>query len=168
MEGLVYKSDKDLIDSGIGRQIAKEFRSQWQSPYLNLRSFPNGTRNCYRLQPEGEAEAGTIAKYLIRASFVYGNYDGFNSTPNFDLYLGANYWATVYLDSVSLDAITIPSTPTDYIEVCLVNTNNEVPYISAMKLRPLDISLYRIDPTDNAKFSVRWARLDIGGSKQFG
>ncbi|CAA6667505.1 unnamed protein product [Spirodela intermedia] len=49
----------------------------------NLRSFPNGTRNCYTLSPVQSGD-----RYLIRAGFLYGNYDGRGSPPIFDLHIG--------------------------------------------------------------------------------
>ncbi|XP_023548657.1 putative leucine-rich repeat receptor-like protein kinase At2g19210 isoform X2 [Cucurbita pepo subsp. pepo] len=161
-DGLVYKTDKDMIGSGMSNQILAEYRPRWGPIYWSLRSFPNGTRNCYRLK----TEAPKMTKYLIRASFVYGNYDGLNSTPTFDLHLGVNLWGTVKLDSLCMEAITLPDPSSDYIDVCLVNTNSGVPYISALILRPLDVSLYRLDPIDTAKFLVLSNRFDVGGTNQ--
>jgi hypothetical protein len=57
-----------------------------------VRSFPFVQRNCYALP----TVSGT--KYLLRAEFVYDNYDGKNnSSLEFDLYLGANYRRTATL-----------------------------------------------------------------------
>ncbi|ANM70038.1 Leucine-rich repeat protein kinase family protein [Arabidopsis thaliana] len=58
-----------------------------------LRYFPDGIRNCYNLN----VEKGRT--HLIVARFVYGNYDGFDLKPKFDLYLGPNLWATVDLQT---------------------------------------------------------------------
>jgi len=44
-----------------------------------VRSFPEGERNCYPLKPM----TGKDANYLIRAGFMYGNYDEKNSTAIF-------------------------------------------------------------------------------------
>jgi hypothetical protein len=61
--------------------------SSWPKSLHTLRSFPSGVRNCYSLP----TVAGT--RYLVRAQFTYGNYDGQNSSSlNFELHLGANFW----------------------------------------------------------------------------
>lgn len=52
-------------------------------------SFPEGIRNCYKIN----VTFGT--KYLIRAGFYYGNYDGKNKAPEFELHLGPNLWDVV-------------------------------------------------------------------------
>ncbi|KAL0010253.1 hypothetical protein SO802_005361 [Lithocarpus litseifolius] len=83
---------------------------------------------------------------LPQARFVYGNYDGENQTPIFDLHLGVNEWKTVNLTNSGAygyyyDIIHVPLT--DCIDVCLINTGRGVPFISALELRPLDISIYQ-------------------------
>ncbi|KAK1575712.1 hypothetical protein Q3G72_007749 [Acer saccharum] len=120
----------------------------------NLRSFPEGTRNCYTLKPN----QGGNKKYLIRAIFEYGNYDSKNQIPEFDLYLGVNRWTTVSLEISMFEIIHIPSAA--YIDVCLNNTGKGVPYISALELRPLDNSLYRIP--NGALLNIY--SFDLGGN----
>ncbi|WRX26396.1 Malectin-like domain - like 10 [Theobroma cacao] len=105
---------------------------QWRE-YANLRSFPDGKKNCYTLKPE----QGRNNSYRIRASFLYGNYDGKNEIPEFELYVGVNYWDTVRLPSLwymlFLDIIYFFTADTGY--VCLVNTGLGIPFISALELR---------------------------------
>ena len=43
--------------------------------------FSKGARNCNNVN----ITRGT--KYLIRANFLYGNYDGLNKLPKFNLYI---------------------------------------------------------------------------------
>ncbi|KAK7857064.1 putative leucine-rich repeat receptor-like protein kinase [Quercus suber] len=74
--GIFYKSDSGFIDTGTNNDISPEYYSSMVSPnYVrqikNLRSFPQGTKNCYTLKPE----QGKSSNYLIRAFFFYGNYD---------------------------------------------------------------------------------------------
>ena len=150
--GIPYKSDKELVSTGIVETVSPGSCGDSQR-FKNLRSFPVGTRNCYTLRPE----QGKNNNYLIRASFCYGNYDGKNNTPIFDLYLGPNRWSTVKSYGIAnLAIIHVPST--DYIDVCLVKTGDGVPFISALELRRLDNSIYHID--DGALATV-W-RYDIG------
>ncbi|XP_038898160.1 putative leucine-rich repeat receptor-like serine/threonine-protein kinase At2g19230 [Benincasa hispida] len=152
-----YKSDKNLINSGVSAQISPEF-ADYSLQYRNLRSFPEGVKNCYTLRPE----TGKNNNYLIRAFFIYGNYDGKNSTPVFRIYLGVNLWDTITADDFTIEAIYMA--PTDYIDVCLVNIGSGVPYISALELRPLPNSVYRTDPQ---QFMARWTRRDVGGEDKF-
>ncbi|KAM4100046.1 hypothetical protein ACB094_05G039100 [Castanea mollissima] len=136
-----YISDKGLIDTGIVKTVSPDSPADLPQCLKNLRSFPNGTRNCYTLRPE----QGKNNNYLIRATFVYGNYDGENQIPVFNLHLGVNEWETVTLTNAGpygfyYDIIHVPLT--DYIDVCLINTGRGVPFISALELRLLDNSIY--------------------------
>ncbi|VAI55443.1 unnamed protein product [Triticum turgidum subsp. durum] len=116
--------------------------------YSNLRFFPHGPRNCYTLR---SLVMGN--KYLVRASFYYGNYDGLGKPPVFDLYLGTNYWHEVnYSDAGAfnwMDIILVA--PTDYLQVCLVNKGMGNPFVSGLDLRPLNTTLY---PEVNASQSL--------------
>ncbi|GFY97115.1 leucine-rich repeat protein kinase family protein [Actinidia rufa] len=106
----------------------------------SLRSFPQGTRNCYTLRPE----QGKNNSYLIRAWFLYGNYDGQNSFPKFDLYIGVNLWEKIGIwnnASYKTEIMYVPST--DYIHVCLLNTGAGTPFISALELKQLNGTVYK-------------------------
>jgi hypothetical protein len=58
-------------------------------------------------------------RYLLRASFCYGNYDGLNRLPVFDLHIGVNRWATVNVtaagDRYILEAVA--QSPADFLQV---------------------------------------------------
>ncbi|KAL5575492.1 hypothetical protein UlMin_017191 [Ulmus minor] len=139
--GINYTTDLNYIDTGERKDISPQFntRSLFQR-YRNVRSFPEGTKNCYTLRPS----KGKNHTYLIRTDFKYGNYDGGNKLPEFDLYLGVNKWFTVKVkgsDSfISEEIIHVPQS--DYLYVCLVNTNSGTPFISALELRLLDSDIY--------------------------
>ncbi|XP_059431579.1 putative leucine-rich repeat receptor-like serine/threonine-protein kinase At2g19230 [Corylus avellana] len=151
--GISYKSDKEMIDTGIAMTVFSDFGNIERRLLRSLRSFPNGTRNCYTLRPE----QSKYNNYLVRATFGYGNYDGKNMTPTFDLYLGPNRWDTVNPETpVYYEIIYAPST--DYIDVCLVDTGHGVPFISTLELRRLDNSIYQID--EDVALSVH--RYSIG------
>ncbi|KAK0596663.1 hypothetical protein LWI29_017862 [Acer saccharum] len=154
--GLVYELDTKYIDTGKTHEIDPDFLSATyhRQQRHNLRFFPEGKRNCYTLKPI----QGGKNNYLIRAVFEYGNYDGKNQTPGFDLYLGVNNWTRMSSAMGMREIIHVPSDA--YIDVCLVNTGNGVPYISALELRPLDNSLYRIP---NGALQNIYS-LDLGGN----
>ncbi|KAM3747460.1 hypothetical protein ACB098_05G037000 [Castanea mollissima] len=168
--GIFYKSDSGFIDTGTNNAISPEYYSLMASPnYVrqmkNLRSFPQGTKNCYTLKPE----QGKNSNYLIRAFFFYGNYDNKNQPPKFDIYVGVNFWTTVSSSELNQfyppwetfpDIFHVPLS--DSICVCLINTGSGIPFISALELRPLSKSIY---PTNFGALSFG-SRLDIGASSQ--
>ncbi|XP_019196779.1 PREDICTED: putative leucine-rich repeat receptor-like protein kinase At2g19210 isoform X2 [Ipomoea nil] len=135
--------------------------TQWTS----VTSFPKGIRNCYTLRPA----QGKLNKYLIRARFVYGNYDGNadKQLPQFDLHLGVQSWDTVVFDPkddpsiVDKEIIHTPSS--DLIHVCLVNTGLGTPFISVLELRPLKISMYP-DVSAGWSMMMKKQRFDIGST----
>ncbi|KAK7826644.1 putative lrr receptor-like serine/threonine-protein kinase [Quercus suber] len=170
--GIFYKSDSGFIDTGTNNDISPEYYSSMVSPnYVrqikNLRSFSQGTKNCYTLKPE----QGKSSNYLIRAFFFYGNYDNKNQPPKFDVYVGGNFWTTVGSSELYQlyppwetfpDIIHVPLS--DTIFVCLINTGSGIPFISALELRPLSKSIY---PTNFGALSFG-SRLDIGTSSHMG
>ncbi|KAK7844125.1 putative leucine-rich repeat receptor-like protein kinase [Quercus suber] len=125
-----------------------------QQQAWDLRSFPQGIRNCYNIN----IMQGT--KYLIRGTFFYGNYDGLSKLPQFNLHLGVNKWDTVKIENVSVvvikELIHVPSQ--NYLQVCLVNTGLGMPFISAIELRPLNNKTYVTISGSLALFS----RYDLG------
>lgn len=152
-----YTSDALFIDTGTSKNISLKLTSEIsQRIFTTVRSFPEEKRNCYKLQhPE---RRDTI--YLIRASFMYGNYDDLNKLPLFDLYVGVNFWDTVMFDNathvVIKEILHVPSM--DEIYICLLNTDKGTPFISALEMRHLDHDSYR---TNSALLSL-YRRFDIG------
>ncbi|KAK4778045.1 hypothetical protein SAY87_018232 [Trapa incisa] len=134
--GLSYKTDEGFIHSGQKGQVAPEYNNQKSLQLRTLRSFPDGVRNCYTLRPNQSSSN----RYLIRASFFYGNYDGLSQTPVFGLYIDVNYWTTVTWNDTFEEVVY--TTSRDYVHVCLVKTGSGIPYISALELRTLDNSTY--------------------------
>ncbi|CAL4890003.1 unnamed protein product [Urochloa decumbens] len=146
---IIYVSDHGFISSGENRDISGDYiKPSLAQRYYNVRFFPDGTRNCYTLR---SLVAGN--KYFVRAAFYYGNYDGLNMLPVFDLYMGVNYWHEVQFSDAGatnwMDIIVVA--PADYLQVCLVNKGMGTPFISGMDLRPLKSNLY---PEANASQSL--------------
>ena len=103
---------------------------------------------------------------MIRASFLYGNYDGQNKIPEFQLHLGPNLWDTVRLvydvsNPTRMELIHYVPVVQNYIHVCLVNTSSGVPFISVLELRRLPNSTYP-EQKNNSLALVR--RHDTGGN----
>ncbi|XP_057733753.1 LRR receptor-like serine/threonine-protein kinase IOS1 [Arachis stenosperma] len=153
--GINYISDANFIETGVSMSVSPEDKATHQKQLGYLRSFPNGARNCYKIN------VASATKYLIRANFLYGNYDGLNELPQFDLHLGANFWETVKLTNSSWSYTTeIIHTPSlDYVHICLVNTGKGTPFISAIELRMLDNKTYDAQSSGSL---ARFLRLDLG------
>ncbi|KAG4178775.1 hypothetical protein ERO13_A10G064300v2 [Gossypium hirsutum] len=140
--GIRFKSDTEFISSGENHDTFPEYflnNEQFGKRYETVRSFPNGMKNCYTLK----LEQATNNSFRIRASFAYGNYDRKNKIPKFDLYLGVNYWTTVNLTNFEgffYEIIHVFPADTEY--VCLANTGTGTPFISALEIRPSNISTY--------------------------
>ncbi|XP_008647631.2 putative leucine-rich repeat receptor-like serine/threonine-protein kinase At2g19230 isoform X3 [Zea mays] len=141
---LPYAPDAAFTDAGENHNVSSEHVTpELPRIYRDVRSFVDGARNCYTLP---STLAVGLNKYLFRAAFMYGNYDGLNRPPVFDLYIGVNLWKTVNLSSsdpaapVIAEAIVV--VPDDFVQVCLVNTGTGTPFISGLELRPLKNSIY--------------------------
>lgn len=130
--GLNYTSDASFINTGVSRSIAPQFRTNnVHQPMNQVRAFPSGTRNCYNFKLK------TRDKYLIRAGFLYGNYDAENKLPSFELHLGPNNWTSVAIADASVPVTheIIHNLTSDDLFICLVNTGNGAPFISVLELR---------------------------------
>ncbi|XP_039051063.1 probable LRR receptor-like serine/threonine-protein kinase At4g29180 isoform X1 [Hibiscus syriacus] len=161
--GISYTSDGAYINTGISNNISSEYaypnNPNLPYPLSDLRSFPNGNKNCYTLTPA----AAKDSLYLLRASFLYGNYDGQEKPPEFDLYLGVNLWSSIKFRNAS-DVVTteiIGSVVSDTVSVCLVNKGIGIPFISALELRPLNSSIYGTELGKPVSL-VLFERFDIG------
>ncbi|XP_022714526.1 LRR receptor-like serine/threonine-protein kinase IOS1 [Durio zibethinus] len=152
--GLNYSSDASFIETGISRSILPEFRTNVQRQMWYVRSFPEGIRNCYNFRLKNGSN------YLIRASFMYGNYDSQDKAPEFDMHLGPNLWFSVRLKNAStfITREIVHVVSSDNLYVCLVNTGNGTPFISVLELRLLMNSIYK---TQTGSLDLL-ARLDIG------
>lgn len=105
---------------------------------------------------------------MIRASFLYGNYDGLNHLPEFDLYLDVNLWSTIKFQSasdiVTTEIVTPRPTSSNTLHVCLVDKGLGTPFISALELRPIDSSIYAATDVHYSYSLLLFQRLDIGHS----
>ena len=151
-----YVSDENFINTGVRETIATYTQQQYM---WRLRSFPEGKRNCYKIS------ITRGSKYLIRTTFLYGNYDGRNMLPMFDLLLGTNLWDTVTIKNAFMDQsneiIHVPSL--DFVQICLVNTGNGTPFITAIELRTLKNDTY---VTESISLEL-YNRFDLGSNRGY-
>ncbi|KAK4267820.1 hypothetical protein QN277_024553 [Acacia crassicarpa] len=153
--GIWYQTDESFIESGTSHELAQNINSYIYAPTINrqlmtVRSFPEGQRNCYTLKPKQEKQ-NQKNKYLMRAIFAYGNYDSKNQPPEFDLYLGVNFWTTVLISRNASSYQIYPyeiimehDGTKEMVQVCLVNKGQGTPFINTLELRPLNNSLYPV------------------------
>ncbi|KAJ3695099.1 hypothetical protein LUZ60_000476 [Juncus effusus] len=158
--GLTYTSDAEYAESGEAQTISDASITQLHpDQFKSSRSFPNGSRNCYTLKQLVQGE-----KYLVRAWFMHGNYDGKSASQiSFDLYLDSQLWEKLVINDPALayssDLLTIPRT--NYTSICLVNTNGGTPFISVLELRQLKSTIY---PALITGISLKlFARYNMGG-----
>ncbi|KAK4734299.1 hypothetical protein R3W88_008560 [Solanum pinnatisectum] len=119
---VTYTSDEMFINTGVNARLLPKYISNNTEIYLEtVRSFPRGKRNCYNLRSSKDKDS----KFLVRAFFMYGNY------------MIIKLWDTIQLDNsshvVTKEIIHVFST--NYTNVCLVNTGNGTPFISALECR---------------------------------
>jgi len=157
-----YVSDENFIKTGVRGTIAsEEISTHTQQQLWRLRSFPKGKTNCYKIN------ITRGSNYLIRTVFLYGNYDGRNMSPQFDLHLGANLWDTVTIRNASItqsnEIIHVPLL--DFIQICLVNTGNGTPFITAIELRTLTNDTYVAKSGSLELYN--YLRCDLGSNRGY-
>ncbi|KAM0894173.1 hypothetical protein ACQ4PT_024647 [Festuca glaucescens] len=152
-----YSYDDDFVEGGLNHEILPEYmNSTANDQQKTLRSFPDGLRNCYTLP------SNISKKYLLRATFTYGNYDRLNKTMDgslflFGLHIGVNFWEAVNLSNwdpsstIWKEVLTVA--PSNSLSVCLINFGSGTPFISSLELRPLQDTMY---PFVNASVSVSY------------
>ncbi|KAL2249698.1 leucine-rich repeat receptor-like serine/threonine-protein kinase At2g14510 [Sesamum indicum] len=161
--------DSFFIDPGKTKQITSS--PNVPQVMTTLRYFPNGeAKNCYRLP------LTNTKKFIFRAGFYYGNYDGKSQPPVFDLSLGGQPWATVNSSATAdvPDVHELIYAPrNDNISVCLMGRKeygSATPFISSLEATYLDETetanktVYGMMRNGTAYHLV--ARLNFGGYDQ--
>ncbi|XP_078428162.1 putative LRR receptor-like serine/threonine-protein kinase At1g51820 isoform X2 [Wolffia australiana] len=156
--GLMYHPDADYVRGGENSAGSPERNlTGYFTYYRTVRSFPSGRRNCYTLRPLTSGR-----KYLVRAEFWYLNFDGRNSPPSFDVYLGVHFWQTVGADEFTrLEIIFVSSG--ESVQVCLVNKGLGTPYITVLELRPIRGDMYPLANVSTALI-LRDDRVNFGAT----
>ncbi|XP_052727080.1 probable LRR receptor-like serine/threonine-protein kinase At1g05700 [Vigna angularis] len=148
-----YSSDVNFTDGGVSYSVSSTYKPSLARQFWNVRSFPDGTRHCYTLVSQGSGN-----KYLVRARFAYGSYDGKESLPEFDIYIGEKWWGSVVFEDAS-SVVTkeiIYAASSDYVHVCLFNTGKGTPFISVLEVRVLNSDAYLVN------YGELLARFDAG------
>ncbi|KAL6642067.1 hypothetical protein ACP70R_020248 [Stipagrostis hirtigluma subsp. patula] len=155
--GIQWTSDANFISGGQTAQLLVQNDLQKQQ-FTTVRYFPADSRKyCYTMNVRNRT------RYLVRASFLYGNFDNSNVYPKFDLSLGASAWSTIVIDDATTpvvkEAIILAAAPT--LSVCLSNASTGQPFISTLELRQFNGSLYYTD-YETRFFLTLSARINFG------
>ncbi|XP_077227549.1 leucine-rich repeat protein kinase family protein [Tasmannia lanceolata] len=154
--GLTWVSDDVFIKHGKVAEVKVPNENRQQ--YMKHRYFPADTKKyCYSIS--------TIERrrYLVRATFQYGNPNNGDPYPTFHLYLDSTMWSTIMITDGSRIYIEemIIRAPSTSIDVCLCCASTSSPFISTLELRPLNLSMYATDYEDGFYLTVA-ARINFG------
>ncbi|PIA51448.1 hypothetical protein AQUCO_01100348v1 [Aquilegia coerulea] len=153
--GLTWISDIGYIKQG--KVVEIEIPNGDRLQYQRRRDFPADGKYCYSLRTTERW------RYLVRATFQYGNSNSEEPFPKFQLYLDATRWSTVTVQDalrVYVEEMIIRA-PSNSIDVCLCCASTGTPFISTLELRPLNLSMYATDYEDDFFLKVA-ARVNFG------
>ncbi|CAL9038506.1 unnamed protein product [Musa banksii] len=153
--GLEWTADNQIT---FGQTASISVPGEKRRQYMKVRYFPADSKKyCYMLSMK------VRTRYLIRATFLYGNFDRSNVYPKFDISLGATYWSTIVISDANTievqEVVMLASSPT--VSVCLSNATTGQPFISTLELRQFNGSLY-YTTYENQFFLSLAARINFG------
>ncbi|KAE8706052.1 putative LRR receptor-like serine/threonine-protein kinase [Hibiscus syriacus] len=157
--GLMWSSD-DILQYGEAASISVLNKTRKQ--YTTLRHFPaDSIKYCYKLNVVSRT------RYLIRATFLYGNFDSNNVYPKFDISFGATHWSTIVISDANtiekVELIFLATGPT--VSVCLSNATTGQPFISTLELRQFNGSIY-YTPFEENFYLESSARINFGAESE--
>lgn len=156
--GLEWSPDNLNYGETTNISVANETRTQ----YMTLRHFPADSRKyCYTLN------VSSRTRYIMRTTFLYGNFDNNNVYPKFDISIGATHWSTIVISDANTiemrELIFLASSPT--VSVCLSNATTGQPFISTLELRQFNGSMYYTEFEAQFYLSVS-ARINFGSDSE--
>ncbi|CAH2044728.1 unnamed protein product, partial [Thlaspi arvense] len=135
-----WVSDNDYIQTGNTSTVT--YTDGASSSSVPIRFFPDSRgRQCYKL-PVRKKDLSSV---LIRAKFVYRNYDSQNQPPAFRVSLGRRITSTVDLRTNDpwIEELVWPVN-NDALLLCLLAVKGRgIPVISSLEVRPLPLGSYR-------------------------
>ncbi|KAI3866560.1 hypothetical protein MKW92_052001 [Papaver armeniacum] len=157
--GLEWKSDQRF---SFGNRAKISVPNERRRQYMSVRYFPKDARKyCCTL------DVNPLTRYLIRTTFLYGNFDNKNVYPKFDISLGATHWSTIVISDANTVEVRelIVLTNSTTVSVCLYNATTGQPFISTIELRPLRGSSYFTEHETEFFLAVS-ARINFGAFSQ--
>ncbi|VVA93771.1 unnamed protein product [Arabis nemorensis] len=137
-ENRTWIGDTDFVTTGLTSSFKPMVKTA--DSLTTLRYFPTGETNCYSNIPVDKG-----GKVLVRTRFNYGNYDGEDKAPKFDVVYDGKHRdsvvTTTFISGTRSEAIFIPENGNT--SVCFFRTFlNENPFVSTIEVRRLDDSMY--------------------------
>lgn len=154
-----WYEDKDFINTGKNFILTP---TEVVNPMNSLRFFPSDNKSCYKLplQPFN-------GKFLFRAGFFYGNYDGLSRPSSFKLEIDGNLWANVTTSMIQDQPVyheLIYRTASEKTTVCLVRTtDNGVAFISSLQATYMPGDMYTLMQNKTALYLQ--SRINFGANK---
>ena len=153
--GLYWTGDDGL---SFGESSTISVVNETRKQYMTLRHFPADSRKyCYTLNVVSRT------RYLLRATFLYGNFDNNNVYPKFDISFGATHWGTIVIsdaNTIEMQELIFLATSST-VDVCLSNATTGQPFISTLELRQFNGSMYFTQYEEKFYLSVS-ARINFG------
>lgn len=89
-QGMPELLGDNKLQETVGKAVKINVSTETRRQYQSLRYFPaDNKKYCYALNTTERT------RYLVRATFLYGNFDNSSAYPKFDLYLDTTRWATI-------------------------------------------------------------------------
>ncbi|KAJ0235412.1 Uncharacterized protein HA466_0265950 [Hirschfeldia incana] len=137
-ENRTWVADTDFVSTGLTSTFEPVVTTA--ESLTTLRYFPTGETNCYSNIPVNKG-----GKVLVRTRFNYGNYDGENTGPKFDVVYDGKHRdsvvITTFTSGTRSEAIFVPESGNT--SVCFFRMFlNENPFVSTIEVRRLDDSMY--------------------------
>lgn len=141
-----------------GHSTNTSFTNNNKTQYNTVRFFPKDNRKyCYTLN------VTMGLRYLVRATFLYGNFDNTSVYPKFVISLDSTYWDTIVIEDATTPVVSemVVLAPSPSLVVCLYNTSSGVRFISTIELRRFNGSMYNTMYEDQY-FMFMAARVNFG------
>ncbi|KAL9143674.1 hypothetical protein ABFS82_14G249100 [Erythranthe guttata] len=167
-----YEDEKSIVWTGDDNYIKTGEPHSVQSAKYSvshvmdtMRVFTTRKKNCYHIDDSSVKQGQRV---LVRASFLYGNYDNKSSPPKFDLFIEDTEWEAVetsMFEVVYYEVIYVLDK--DSISVCVSRSSLGIPFISALEVRGLTFSMYPYQYLNDGKNYPLFLRRRVAfGSNQ--
>ncbi|KAI5076221.1 hypothetical protein GOP47_0008286 [Adiantum capillus-veneris] len=159
--GILWTTDSSYTSLGLNNKTEVAA----SPPYDTLRYFPDKavTKSCYVFNTTANSS------YLIRAGFLYGNYDNLSESegrPSFVLLFGANVWTNVTFNNdsevVTHEMIALATSDTASVCVGRPSTTNHDPFISSLEIRFLSSNQMMYSPVHQSFLMMSNSRINFG------
>ncbi|KAJ3684037.1 hypothetical protein LUZ61_013201 [Rhynchospora tenuis] len=141
-----------------GQRANTSFVNNNKTQFNTVRFFPTDDRKyCYTLNTT------TRLRYLVRATFLYGNFDNTNVYPKFVISLGATNWDMIIIKDAATPVVSemVVLAPFPSLSICLFNASSGLRFISTIELRQFNGSMY-YSYFEDQYFMFMAARVNFG------